>query len=175
MTEAFDEVRPPTDASMISARRAREVHKIPSATIRSWKARGLIYEVGLDDRGEPLYFEHQLVQLRSRRAMNLATRHADAVAGQTVATLPRCGEQAPVSLEPGASSCLEGSAVDELPVDLPRIRLLMCPELDPAAVEKFRAQVAELAAETTTRLANAVTSGLSVQGLTVHLNGPQDG
>lgn len=140
--------------------------KRPHRTIRNWAADGRIPSTK-DPKTGALLVDGAAATLLHDQSQT--RRRVRGVSDCVVKSSKSSSEQAPVSLDPGASSRLEGVAVADLPVDPPRIRLLMCPELDPAAVEKFRAQVAELAAETTARLANAVTSGL-----TVHLNGPQD-
>jgi DNA-binding transcriptional MerR regulator len=49
-----------------AAEAARLLH-IPPGTIRSWKARGLLFEFGLTERGNPMYDRDHLVALRDRR------------------------------------------------------------------------------------------------------------
>jgi hypothetical protein len=47
---------------------------IPPGTIRGWKAKGLLYEYGLTERGMPMYDRDDLIALRDGTKRRLARR-----------------------------------------------------------------------------------------------------
>lgn len=50
----------------ITAAEAPAVVGVPEGTVRSWASRGLVYSVGVDPNGRPLYTVTDLEQLRDR-------------------------------------------------------------------------------------------------------------
>jgi DNA-binding transcriptional MerR regulator len=50
----------------ITAHEAPDTIGVPAATVRSWASRGLVYSCGLDGNSRPIYWQHDLEQLRDR-------------------------------------------------------------------------------------------------------------
>lgn len=64
--------RPPRD--LYTAAEAARRLGIPPGTIRGWKAKGLLYEYGLTERGMPMYDRDDLIALRDGTKRRLARR-----------------------------------------------------------------------------------------------------